>query len=236
MTAPRNPQRFGESVSTTGDDAASSGSDGRWVIDLDVWSTVLFGVSAAYAAAVFNTAAQWVGAIVAMALFAIGVAAFIWSYWVAVQRSRTDEISVAELYLLLGPATPRPVKRKLNLALLAQIAIGLVSTMTRLQGPNGQPGSSLAVGLLVPMLGFGLNGLWASKYAKFRPRRATAASADTTPSDRAQAADGPDVATDDALSGPKSRTKLGFAADSAAHDEPHTTPSTTEIRQDAEHG
>jgi len=40
----------------------------------------------------------------------------------------------------------------------------------RRDGPDGNPGSSLAVGFLVPMLGFGLNGLWAVTHATFPPR------------------------------------------------------------------
>ena len=43
-------------------------------------------------------------------LFAIGVFAFLWSYWNAVQRSRTDEISVTQLYFLMGEPTPSPVR------------------------------------------------------------------------------------------------------------------------------
>ena len=61
--------------------------------------------------AFFTTFWQWVGAITALALFAVGVFAFLWSYWNAVQRSRRDEIGVAQLYLLLGPPTPPRVRR-----------------------------------------------------------------------------------------------------------------------------
>ena len=73
--------------------------------------TALFVVTAVLAAVFFTTALQWVGAITALALFAVGVFCFLWSYVQAVQRSRTDEISVASLYFLAGPATPTAVKR-----------------------------------------------------------------------------------------------------------------------------
>jgi hypothetical protein len=105
-----------------------------------------------------------------MTLFAIGVFAFLVSYWMADQRSRADEISVTQLYLLLGPAIPKRVRRTMNLALLAQFTIALVTTLARPDGPDGNPGSSLAVGFLVPMLGFGLNGLWAVSHGTFAPR------------------------------------------------------------------
>ena len=60
------------------------------------------------------------------------------------------------------------------LGLLAvQVATALATTFARLDGPDGEPGSSLAVGFLVPMLGFGLNGLWAVTYGTFAPRSET---------------------------------------------------------------
>lgn len=133
--------------------------------------TVVFAATAAYAAADFSTAAQWIGAVTAMVLFTIGVVAFLWSYWTAVQRSREDEIAVSQLYLLLGTAIPAPIRRSMNLLLLAQFLIALATTFARPNGPDGNPGSSLAVGFLAPMLGFGLNGLWASRHGRFEQRR-----------------------------------------------------------------
>jgi hypothetical protein len=143
------------------------------IVRVDLALTVLFAMTAAYAAIVFSTAAQWVGAITAMTLFTIGVFAFLWSYWSAVQRSRTEDIAVTQLYLLMGPAIPSHVRRTMNLALTMQFVIALVSTLIRPNGPEGSPGSSLAVGFLVPMLGFGLNGLWAVSHGTFGPRRET---------------------------------------------------------------
>ena len=103
------------------------------------------------------------------ALFAVGVFAFLWSYYNAVQRSRRDEIGVAELYLLLGPPTPPRVRRLMLGALAAQVVIAVATTFARLDGPDGKPGSSLALGFLVPMFGFGLNGLWAAYHGRFPP-------------------------------------------------------------------
>jgi hypothetical protein len=145
--------------------------------------TAIFAATATYAAADFSTPAQWVGAATAMSLFAIGVFTFLWSYYNAVQRSRTDEIAVSQLYLLLGPAIPARVRRVMNLTLLAQLAIAAATTLARPNGPDGNPGSSLAVGFLVPMLGFGLNGLWAVTHGEFGARRDAVqpASQDTAP-------------------------------------------------------
>lgn len=140
------------------------------IVRVNLVLTVLFAITAVYAAAVFDTAAQWVGAGTAMTLFAIGVFTFLWSYWTAVQRSRTSEIAVSQLYLLLGQAVPAAVKRVMLGALTTQFLVALATTLARPNGPDGSPGSSLAVGFLVPMLGFGLNGLWAARHADFAVR------------------------------------------------------------------
>jgi len=143
---------------------------GDVVIRANLAGTLLFGVTAALAAIFFTSFWQWVAAITAMALFAVGIFTFLWSYYNAVLRSRTDVISVTGLYLLLGPPTPPRVRRTMLLTLLLQFVIALVTTFARSHTENGSPGSSLALGFLVPMLGFGLNGLWAAYHADF-PRR-----------------------------------------------------------------
>lgn len=140
------------------------------IIRANLALTTVFAITASYAAADFSTTAQWVGAVTAMVLFAIGVFAFLWSYWNAVQRSRTDEISVTQLYLLMGDAIPKTVRRTMNATLLVQFAVAISTTLARPNGPDGNPGSSLAVGFLVPMLGFGLNGMWAAYHANFAAR------------------------------------------------------------------
>lgn len=149
----------------------------RRIVRLDVIGTVLFTVSAVLAAVVFDGPAKVQGVVVDLALFAIGVAAFLWGYWVAVQRSRQDELSVAELYFLLGAAIPRDVKRTMNLCLLVQTVVAVATAMTRLTTPSdtassgSSAGSTLAFGVLVPMFGLGLNGLWAAVHGNFGPRR-----------------------------------------------------------------
>ena len=144
---------------------------GARIVRANEVGTALFVVTAVLAAVWFTTALQWVGAITALALFAIGVFCFLWSYVQAVQRSRTEEVSVASLYFLTGPSTPTAVKRWMLGLLAVQVATAVATTFARLDGPDGEPGSSLAVGFLVPMFGFGLNGLWAALHGAFPPRR-----------------------------------------------------------------
>jgi hypothetical protein len=144
---------------------------GARIIAADLAGTAVFVVTAVLAAVFFTTALQWVGAITALTLFAVGVFCFLWSYVQAVQRSRTDEISVTSLYFLAGPPTPTGVKWTMLGLVVVQVVTAVATTFARLEGPDGEPGSSLAVGFLVPMFGFGLNGLWAAFHATFPPRR-----------------------------------------------------------------
>ena len=140
------------------------------IVRADAAGTVVFAVTAGLAAALFTTAMQWLGAVTAFVLFAVGVFTFLWAYVIAIGRSRTDDISVTSLFLLTGVSTPRRVRVAMNGLLAAQVAIATITTFARLDGPDGNPGSSLAVGFLVPMFGIGMNGLWAARHATFGPR------------------------------------------------------------------
>lgn len=152
-------------------DERPDASAGRVIVVANLIGTVVFSATAAYAAIVFDTTAQWVGAITAMTLFAIGVFTFLWSFFLAVQRSRTDEIAVSQLYLLLGQAVPARIRRAMNLLLVTQVVVATVTALSRPNTPDGNPGTSLAVGFLVPMFGFGLNGMWAVYHGRFQERQ-----------------------------------------------------------------
>jgi hypothetical protein len=143
---------------------------GARIVLLDVIGTAVFAISAVVAAIVFDGVARAQGVVIALGLFAIGTVAFLWGWWTAVQRSRTEEMAVAELYLLMGTAIPRSVARIMNAALAVQILVALGTAFAR-SSTDGRPGSTLAFGVLVPMFGLGLNGLWAARYGTFGPRR-----------------------------------------------------------------
>ena len=141
------------------------------IVLADVVGTFAFAITATYAAVVFSTAAQWVGAITAMALFAVGIFVFLWSFWTAVQRSREEQIGVMQMYLLLGEPTPSRVRRIMLAMLVAQIAVAFITAFARSESDDGSPGTSLAVGILVPMFGLGLNGLWCCVPRRFPTAR-----------------------------------------------------------------
>jgi hypothetical protein len=74
------------------------------------------------------------------------------------------------MYFLVDGAAPRRTGRVLNGLLAVQVTVGLVTALTR-PSTDGTPGSTLAFGILVPVLGLGLNGLWSARHGTFRPRR-----------------------------------------------------------------
>lgn len=148
--------------------AASDGGD--VIIRLNIAGTLLFVATSTAAAVLFTTGWQWVGAITALVLFLVGIAAFLWSFWNAVQRSRGEQVAVTQLYFLSGGVAPSPVRRIMLSLLLVQCVAGLATALARPNQPDGSPGTSLALGVLVPVFGFGLNGLWAAFHGRFDER------------------------------------------------------------------
>ena len=148
----------------------TGGRPGRVIVIVDVAATAVFVVSATVAATVFSAPTRAQGVAVSLLLFATGVVSFLWGYWSAVQRSRRDVIGVAALFFLLGSVAPRPVRRVMWGCLAVQVTTALVTALSRPE-TDGRPGSSLAFGILVPMLGLGLNGLWGAEHGSFEPRK-----------------------------------------------------------------
>ncbi len=110
--------------------------------------------------------------LVALGLFAAGVIVFGWAYLVAISRSRRDLIGMGGLFFLAGSA-PRPVQRQLIGSFIAQIVVGVATASVwfiaadRFAKATVNP---LAFGLMAPMYGLGLMGLWAAQYGTFPPR------------------------------------------------------------------
>lgn len=142
---------------------------GAVIIGANIALTVVFVVCAAIATIAFRNPWKTTAVVVSLACFSLGVVTFLWGYWNAVQRSREEEIGVASLYFLTDGVAPRGVSRTMNLCLAAQVVVGLTTAVIR-RSTDGRPGSTLAFGILVPMLGLGLNGLWGAFHGSFGPR------------------------------------------------------------------
>jgi hypothetical protein len=125
--------------------------------------TAVFAASAAAAVAV--KPARIPAVAVAAGLFMAGIGIFFWAYAIAVGRSRTDSIGIGGLFFLAGQDTaPEPAhKRHLLASLGTQTAIALASAAAR-------PFTTLAFGVLVPLYGLALTGLYGARHGRFGPR------------------------------------------------------------------
>ena len=144
---------------------------GRSYVGIDLIGTALFTVVVAVAVPLRDhRGAQVAVAVVSLALFAMGTLLALWAYAAALERSRSAEIGVANLYLLTGATAPRRVQVLLTGALVAQVVVALVGAGLGLRGLEGDDLNALAFGVLVPMLGIGTNGAWAARYGSYGPR------------------------------------------------------------------
>lgn len=107
---------------------------------------------------------------VSLLLFAIGIATSLLAYTSALERSRSEEVGVANLFLLTGHTAPKPVKVTMLLALAVQIVAALVGATIGVVGLQESQLNALAFGVLVPMFGIGINGAWAARYGSYGPR------------------------------------------------------------------
>lgn len=141
------------------------------LVRLDLWGTAAFVASEGVA---IPLRSQRVGqvliAVVSLVLFALGVATALWAYAAALERSRTEEVGVANLFLLTGSTAPSEVKRRMSAALAVQVVLALAGAIIGVVGLGKNDLNALAFGTLVPMFGIGMNGAWAARYGAYGPR------------------------------------------------------------------
>ena len=144
---------------------------GARVVRLNLAGTAFFLIALVVAIPLKNHRfAQFLIGGVSMALFAIGVATTLWAYTRALDRSRVEEVGVANLYLLTGETAPKPVRRTMSLALTVQIVSALAGAWIGVAGLDEGQLNALAFGVLVPMFGVGMNGVWAARHGSYGPR------------------------------------------------------------------
>ncbi|CAN5183122.1 hypothetical protein BH18ACT4_BH18ACT4_10820 [soil metagenome] len=139
--------------------------DGAGIVNLAWAGTGVFAAAAAAGAADPDTFAV-ATAVVSCVLFAVGCAVFLWAYALAVGRSRSDSIGIGGLYFLAGDTAPRPVRTRLMIALAVQVVVAVAAASLR-------PFTPIAFGILVPMFGLGLAGLWGARHGEFPSNVAT---------------------------------------------------------------
>jgi hypothetical protein len=102
-----------------------------------------------------------VAIVVALLLFFVAVAVFVYAFAVGLARStRGDNVAVSNLFFLQGSA-PKPIRVRFLVMFLVCLAITVGTAAWE------------PFGVLVPMLPVGLAGMWAARYGVFPPRPAT---------------------------------------------------------------
>lgn len=135
-----------------------------WALVRLSWAgTTLFAILAVLAVAVDRLRALSAG--VDLVLFAGGVVAFLAAYARAVSRSRTDAIGIGGLFFLAGEVAPSWARRHLLGSLGVEVVVSLAAALAA-------PYTPVAFGVLVPMWGLGLAGLWGARHGAFGPRAA----------------------------------------------------------------
>ena len=137
--------------------------NGAPIVKASVAGTGIFVVTAILAAAVPD--ADLVALAVALVLFAGGAVAFVAALLAAAARSRREEVTLPGLFFLEG--APPGVRRLLLGSLAAEVVTALATAGAR-------PNTSLAFGILAPLWGQGLAGLWGARHGRFPPRTAPA--------------------------------------------------------------
>lgn len=125
--------------------------------------TAAFGATSALGAVV--AALDVVALLVALAMFVAGTVAFFMAYAKAIARSRTEQVGIMSLFFLEGRVAPKPVRRNLMASFVIEVLVAIAVAAAR-------PNTSLAFGILAPVYGLALAGLWGARHGRFPERTA----------------------------------------------------------------
>ena len=120
---------------------------------------VVTSIAAAADPSTFGT----VHAALSIGLFVIGTGAMLWAYALGVSRSRTDLVTVPGLFFLAGDVAPPATRRALRIATAVEVVAVVAAASIR-------PYSEVAFGILAPMFGLGMMGVWGGRHGDFPPR------------------------------------------------------------------
>ena len=132
---------------------------GAGLIRFDGIATAVFTVTQIAADVVPHGPVLALAVAVSLVLFLVGMVAFAWGLVVAAGRSRDEVVTLPGLYFLSGTA-PDDVRKKLLGYLTLQVVVAVVTAAIR-------PFTPLAFGILVPLFGVGMTGLWAARHGTF---------------------------------------------------------------------
>jgi hypothetical protein len=149
----------------TGVEVDAGDEPGATLVNVTFLGTGALVATSAAAAAAPDTFGVVLAAL-SIALFAIGTGAMLWAYALGVSRSRTDLITVPGLFFLAGDVAPPSTRRALRVATAVEVVAVVAAASIR-------PYTEVAFGILAPMFGLGLMGMWGGRYGTFpeRPRK-----------------------------------------------------------------
>jgi hypothetical protein len=102
-------------------------------------------------------------AVADLVLFGVGGVAMLAAFARAVDRSRTELVSVPGVFFLAEGAAPLGIRRHLRASAALQVVAAITAASLR-------PYTAVAFGILVPMFGLGMIGLWGARYGTFLAR------------------------------------------------------------------
>ena len=100
---------------------------------------------------------------VSVLLFGAGSFVFLAAVAIAAGRSRTEAIGIGGLFFLAGATAPAAVRRSLMASLAVETVVAFAAAVAR-------PFTSQAFGILVPIYGLAMAGLWGARHGSFGPR------------------------------------------------------------------
>lgn len=134
---------------------------GRGVLVVDWVGTALFTV-AAVVATVDTETLGIVAVVTSLVLFAVGMVTMAFTFAAAVERSRLEVVSVAGVWFGAG-TVPGGIRARFAAALGVQLVVAFTAASIR-------PFTALAFGILAPLFGLALGGLWAVNHGSFAER------------------------------------------------------------------
>jgi hypothetical protein len=141
--------------------APTAGPGGGALVAANRWFTWVFAAWSLLAVLVRPTRVALAG--VDVAALVVGCVLYLVAYATAVARSRTDAIGLGALFFLTDGAAPAAVRRSFWLWTSVQVVVGLAAAAAR-------PFTPVAFGVLAPIVGLGLMGLWGARHGVFPER------------------------------------------------------------------
>lgn len=127
------------------------------------WQATLVFVAATVLNVLTDGAIDIPYAVLCTIAFVVGFIAFSLGFWNGLQRSKEEEVTLWGLVAASSTHVPARARTIHWASIVTQLVGAVVAASLRAFTPQ-------AFGLLVPMLGLGLAGLWGSRYASFHPR------------------------------------------------------------------